>query len=172
MSNSRLNQLVAAANWISKPTALIGILALLGIAILTIANVLGRWLLNQPLIGIHDLFGLAIVIVVAACFPTGVMQRRHVSIKFLGLALGPKATRVLDSVAALVLAVFLAIIAWQVTVEAIEKTSSGEYTLVLKLLTGPVWWAASLILWISVPMQLVVFADIATRVDPQPTKDF
>ena len=161
MVSDIIERAAKVANWISKPSALIGVLGLLGVAVLTIANVIGRWLLDQPLIGIHDLFGLAVIIVVAACFPTGVMQRKHVAIRFLGAWLGPRVSRILDTFGAVFTVAFLAVVAWQVTTEAIEKMSSGEYTLVMKLATGPIWWVAGIVLWLSVPMQLVVIAGLA-----------
>ena len=170
MFSKNLQLAVDTATWISKPTALVGVLGLLGVAILTIANVLGRWLLDSPFIGIHDLFGLVVIFVVAACFPTGVMQRKHVAIRFLGAGLGPNATRILDSIDALTTAGFLALIAWQVSIEAVNKMSTGEYTLVMKLSTGPIWVIASIVLWVSVPMQLVVFLALAARkmtIDPE-----
>ena len=153
------------SNWISKPTAIVGLLALLSVAVLTIINVLARWLLDQPLVGVHDLYGLVIVVVVAACFPTGVMQRKHVAIRFLGPALGRNATRWLDTFGALMTMVLLGIIAWQVTDEALTKIETGEYTLVLKIATAPVWFAAAIILWISVPMQAVVTINTAADKD-------
>ena len=160
-----LRQAHRVANWISKPAALLGVLALLGVAGLTIANILGRWLLNAPIIGTHDLFGLVIIIVVAACFPTGVMQRKHVAIQFLGAGLGPKAGRAFDTFAAFLTAAFLAIIAWQLTIDAIDRMQSGEYTLVLKIATAPVWLVAAIAVWVSVPMQLVVTAMLATGLE-------
>ncbi|WP_281982490.1 TRAP transporter small permease [Thalassorhabdomicrobium marinisediminis] len=142
---------------ISKPTAIIGVAFLLVASGLTIADVVSRWVFSKPLIFVHDLFGLSIILVVAATFPTGVLQRKHVAIQFFGTWMGRHASRILDSFAALMTAVFLAVVAWQVTDVAMTKAEINDYTYVLRLPTAPVWWAAAIIIWISVPMQVVVF---------------
>lgn len=152
--------LLRAERWseaISKPTAIIGVAFLLAASGLTIADVFSRWVLGKPLIFIHDLFGLSIILVVAATFPTGVLQRKHVAIDFFGTWMGRRASRFLDSFAALMTAIFLAVVAWQVTEVAMTKAEINDYTYVLRIPTGPVWWFAALIIWTSVPMQIVVF---------------
>lgn len=157
MSDSLLIRAERWSEMISKPTAIIGVAFLLAASGLTIADVFSRWVFNKPLIFIHDLFGLSIILVVAATFPTGVLQRKHVAIQFFGTWLGRHASRVLDSLAALLTAVFLAVVAWQVTEVAMNKAAINDYTYVLRLPTAPVWWFAAIIIWISVPMQIVVF---------------
>lgn len=157
MSESLLLRAERLSIAISKPTAIIGVIFLLAASGLTIADVFSRWVLGKPLIFIHDLFGLSIILVVAATFPTGVLQRKHVAIQFFGTWLGRHASRVLDSFAALMTAIFLAVVAWQVTEVAITKGEINDYTYVLRIPTAPVWWFAAIIIWISVPMQIVVF---------------
>ena len=166
------NLLIRAERWsemISKPTAIIGVVFLLLASGLTITDVVSRWIFSKPLIFIHDLFGLSIILVVAATFPTGVLQRKHVAIQFFGTWLGRHASRVLDAFAALLTAVFLAVVAWQVTEVAINKASINDYTYVLRVPTAPVWWFAAIIIWISVPMQIVVF--LLQLLGHTPTKD-
>lgn len=157
MSESLLKRAERWSELISKPTAIIGVAFLLLASGLTIADVFSRWVFDKPLIFIHDLFGLSIILVVAATFPTGVLQRKHVAIQFFGTWLGRHGSRVLDSFAALMTAVFLALIAWQVTDVAMNKAATNDYTYVLRLPTAPVWWFAAIIIWVSVPMQIVVF---------------
>lgn len=152
--------LLRAERWseaISKPTAIVGVAFLLIASGLTIADVFSRWVFSKPLIFVHDLFGLSIILVVAATFPTGVLQRKHVAIEFFGSWLGRHASRVLDSLAALLTAIFLAVVAWQVTDVALSKAATNDYTYVLRLPTAPVWMFAAAIIWISVPMQVLVF---------------
>lgn len=157
MSDSLLLRAERWSEAISKPTAIVGVAFLLVASGLTIADVFSRWVFSKPLIFVHDLFGLSIILVVAATFPTGVLQRKHVAIQFFGTWVGRHASRVLDSLAALLTAVFLAVVAWQVTDVAMNKAAINDYTYVLRIPTAPVWWFAAIIIWISVPMQLVVF---------------
>jgi len=157
MSESLLLRAERLSEAVSKPTAIIGVIFLLAASGLTIADVVSRWAFGKPLIFIHDLFGLSIILVVAATFPTGVLQRKHVAIQFFGTWLGRHASRRLDAFAALMTAIFLAVVAWQVTLVAMDKAAINDFTYVLRLPTAPVWWFAAIIIWISVPMQVVVF---------------
>ncbi|WP_313137406.1 TRAP transporter small permease [Paracoccus jeotgali] len=157
MTNNLLLRVEKWSEAISKPTAIIGVAFLLLASGLTIADVVSRWLFGKPLIFVPDLFGLSIILVVAATFPTGVLQRKHVAIDFFGTWLGRHASRILDSLAALATALFLAVLAWQVTEVAISKAAENDYTYVMRLPTAPVWWLAAIIIWISVPMQFIVF---------------
>ncbi|WP_323037627.1 TRAP transporter small permease [Pararhodobacter sp.] len=155
---------------ISKPTAIIGVLGLLMIAIITILTVTARAVFNHPIVWGHDVASLIIIVVVATCFPTGVMLRKHVAIEFLGSALGPKGARVLDFFGALVTAFALTVLAWQMSVIADQETAYNSTTVVTRIPTGPVWWLASIIVWVSVPLQFVVTFQILTgkrRIEPK-----
>lgn len=147
---------------ISKPTAIIGVLGLFLIAVITIATVVARAVFNYPLIWGHDLASLIIIVVVATCFPTGVMLRKHVAIEFLGDGLGAKWYRRLDFFGALVTAIALAVLAWQMSVIADQETAYNSSTIVARIPTGPVWWLASILVWASVPLQFIVTFHILT----------
>lgn len=154
--SSFLNHLESLAIGISKPAALIGVLGLLMIAVITIATVVARSVFNAPLVWGHDVASLIIIVVVATCFPTGVMQRKHVAIEFLGAALGPRGERVLNTFAALITTIAMVVIAWQVTKLAGQEAAMRGSTIVARIPTAPVWWLAAGIVWLSVPMQLLV----------------
>jgi len=152
---------------LSRPTALIGILGLMLIALITVASVVARAVFNYPLIWAHDASSLLIIIIVATCFPTGVMLRKHVAIEFLGGALGSRAHRWLTAFGALVTSAALAVLAWQMTVIAGQETAGHASTVVARIPTGPLWWLAAVIVWVSVPMQgLVTLLIITGKVAP------
>lgn len=161
MSNT-VDRLYQLAKQISKPTAIIGVLGLLMIALITIVSVTARAVFSYPIIWGHDIASLIIIIVVATCFPTGVMLRKHVAIEFLGAGLGPKWAKRLDTFGALVTTIALGFVAWQMSVLAGQEVAYNTSTIVAQIPTGPVWWAAAIIVWVSVPMQLIVTLHIAT----------
>lgn len=156
---------------ISKPTAIVGVLGLLMIATVTIMSVVARAVFNAPLVWGHDLSTLIIIIVVATCFPTGVMLRKHIAIEFLGSALGPRGQRILDTLGALVTAVALTGLAWQMTVVASEETAYKTTTIVTRIPMWPVWWTAAALVWASVPLQLVVLLNVALGTRGQSSKE-
>ncbi|WP_417587978.1 TRAP transporter small permease [Pararhodobacter oceanensis] len=141
---------------LGKPTAVIGILGLMLIAVITILAVVARAVFNHPLVWSHDAASLIIIIVVASCFPTGVLQRKHIAIEFLGAALGQRANRWLTAFGAAVTTIALAGLAWQLTGFAIQETQGHGSTIVMRIPTGPVWWLAAIVVWAAVPMQILV----------------
>ncbi|WP_341864212.1 TRAP transporter small permease [Gymnodinialimonas sp. 57CJ19] len=156
---------------ISKPTAIIGILGLLAIACVTLASVTARAVFNSAIVWAHDAASLIIIIVVATCFPTGVLLRKHVAIEFLGGALGPRWTRILDTFGAVITTVALAVLAWQMTVIAGQEVAYNSTTTVARIPTGPVWWAAAIIVCVSVPMQVIVTLRIAAGTSTRDAKE-
>lgn len=160
--SSIIDRLHLLCTRISKPTAIIGVLGLFMIAIITIISVTAREVFSYPIIWGLDIAGLIIIIVVATCFPTGVMLRKHVAIEFLGAALGRKWTQRLDFFGALVTAIALTVLAWQMTVVAGQEVAYNTSTIVVRIPTGPVWWLAAVIVWVTVPMQFIVALYIAS----------
>ncbi len=166
-----IDRLQTLGEQISKPTAIIGVLGLLMIALVTIATVVARAVFNYPIIWGHDFATLVIIIVVATCFPTGVMLRKHVAIEFLGNALGGKWSRRLDFFGALVTSAALSVLAWRMTVIAQEETAYNTSTIVAQIPTGPVWWLAAILVWASVPLQFIVTLHIIAGSRPDAAKE-
>lgn len=160
--SSTIDRLHQLCTRISKPTAIIGVLGLFMIAAITIVSVVARAVFSYPIIWGHDIASLIIIIVVATCFPTGVMLRKHVAIEFLGAGLGPKWSQRLDFFGALVTAIALTFLAWQMTVIAGQEVAYNTSTIVARIPTGPVWWLAAIIVWVTVPMQFIVTLWIAS----------
>ena len=161
MSNT-IDRLYELAKQISKPTAIIGVLGLLMIALITIISVTARAVFSYPIIWGHDIASLIIVIVVASFFPTGVMLSKHVACEFLGSGLGPRWGKRLDTLGAFVTTIALGFVAWQMSVLAGQEMAYKTSTIVVRIPTGPVWWVAAIIVWISVPMQAIVTLHIAS----------
>jgi TRAP-type C4-dicarboxylate transport system permease small subunit len=146
----------------TRVLSIMGLLALMVLAFLTLANGLLRWLANQPIAGVVDVGALAIAIAVACCMPVALIEKSHITFR-LAASLSVTLGRILDLLAAIVVEVVLVLMAWQFWVYAGELVKSGERTYVLKLPAAPFWYAADLILWIAVPVQLVVIALEAGR---------
>ncbi len=137
---------------------------LLGIALLTMADVLLRWLFKAPIRGLMDLAALASAVILAAMFPALLAQRGNVTIRLLGSFAGPRASRILDSFGAVVTVVFFATMTWKYIEYSAEMTSANESTVVLRWLTGPWWWVVTAMIGTTAIVGLVVLArEIAGR---------
>jgi TRAP-type C4-dicarboxylate transport system permease small subunit len=156
-STNILARLERAALLGTRALSVVGLIALMILAFLTLANGLLRWAVNQPIAGVVDVGALAIAIAVCCCMPVALMERSHIAFR-LAAALSPRLGRVLDALAAIAVAVVLALMAYEFYLYAGTLVASGERTYVLKIPAAPFWYAAGVILWIAVAVQLVVVA--------------
>lgn len=145
-----------AARWL----ALIGLIGLVGLALITIADVLMRWLLNSPMDGVADLGRLIVAVVVSTFFPLALAERRHISIKFLGSAFGPRGRAWLEFFSALVTMVFFTVLLWELFKFTEELFESGETTWILGLPVAPWWTAATAFMFICLPIQSAVLVSV------------
>lgn len=154
---SILARLERAALASTRALSVLGLVALMILAFLTLANGLLRWLANQPIAGVVDVGALAIAIAVCCCMPVALMERSHITFRLVS-AMSPGVGRLLDALAAVAVAVVLALMAREFYAYAGSLVASGERTYVLKIPAAPFWYAADAILWIAVAVQLIVVA--------------
>ena len=105
---------------------------------------------TAPFIGLQDITGLLVVVVVAASLPACLANRGNIRIDMVGKLFGARVERALNAFGALCLLIFVALLAWQVLVYATEINSYGERTWVLRLPTAPAFFAAGLFLAVCV----------------------
>jgi len=141
----------------TRALSVVGLIALMGLATMTLADGLLRWLLNRPIEGVRDLGGLAIAVAIASCLPVVLSERGNITIR-LGASLDPLLGRVLDALAALAVAAILAAVAWQIWIYAAKLGHARETTFVLQIPVAPFWYGVDVILWFAVLVQLVVAA--------------
>jgi TRAP-type C4-dicarboxylate transport system permease small subunit len=157
-----LARLERAALLSTRFLSIVGLIALMILAFLTLANGLLRWAVNQPIAGVVDVGALAIAIAVCCCLPVALMERSHVSFRVVS-KLSPRLGRILDAAAAVAVAVVLALMTYEFWIYAQSLVASGERTYVLKLPAAPFWFAATATLAIAVLVQLVVVAAEVAR---------
>jgi TRAP-type transport system small permease protein len=146
----------------TRALSAIGLIALLILAGLTLADGLMRWLANQPIEGVRDVGALAIAVAVACCLPIGLAERSNITIRLaessLGARIGRPVGQALDVFAAMVVAIVMAVMSWQFFVYAGKIAHANETTWVLKIPRAPFWYAVTAILAIAVLVQLIVVA--------------
>ena len=141
---------------LTRLIAMIGLVCMVVLTLATIADVLGRWLFNHPIHGVHDLFKLVIALVVGSFFPATLIERHHISITFLGNALGERARHALNTLANSALLAFLIVMAWQLVLYVIDVRDAGETTWILQWSVAPWWGLATLCIMLCVPVQLFI----------------
>jgi TRAP-type C4-dicarboxylate transport system permease small subunit len=167
-SISPLARLERVALLSTRALSVVGLFALMVLASITLANGLMRWLANQPIAGVVDVGALAVAIAVSCCIPVSLMERSHISFRVVS-SMSPGVGRALDVLADIAVAAVLAGMAWQFWVYAGELVATGERTYVLKIPAAPFWYAADVILWVALAVQLIVVAlDVSYLVSGRP----
>lgn len=134
--------------------ALIGLIVITGA---TLLDVLLRFLFNSPLYGLNDVISLAMPVVISGCFPAGLALRSNICIRFLGDALGQRAALWFEVFGDLMLTVFVAVIAWQVTIYAGELGS--RETPLLGWPVQPTWYVVSVMVGLAIAVGVVHLID-------------
>jgi TRAP-type C4-dicarboxylate transport system permease small subunit len=147
----------------TRALSVVGLVALMGLATMTLADGLLRWLANRPIEGVRDLGGLAVAVAIACCIPVRLVERGNIAIR-LGSMVHPLLGKLLDAIAALVVTVILALAAWQFWLYAAKLARAHETTFVLQIPIAPFWFGVDAILWLAVAVQLIVAARDWARV--------
>ena len=159
------------AGW-SRNIAVVGVLALLVIAALTLADVLLRWIANAPIRGLNDILMVSAPVVIAACFPLVIARRENIAIRMLGGAVGVRAGLWLDVFGSLALLAFVTLVGWQLIVYTVELGRASRTTWQLLIPVAPFWTIATSLVLLCIPAQAAALAsDIARAVAGTPRRN-
>ncbi len=148
-----------------------GLLALTILAIVTMLDIAGRELFRTPIDGFSDIADLIVIFAAASCFPISLIERHHVSVRFVG-KLNWRLREILDLLGhTLTLGVFT-LMAWQVAHYANDVFQSGQTTWLIRIPIWPLWFLTSAIIALCVPAQALVVIHQARRaMSPVPLAD-
>ncbi len=145
--------------------AFFGLILLLILTLFILSDVIMRGLFNAPYAGVLDISQLLLPVIVSTCFPIAVLQRRHVTIRFLGKALGPRGEIWLECFGSLVFLLFLILVTWQFILHTADMQAAGEHTWVIQFAMAPWWWVTTAMMTSCVPLQgLIVLSDFVKAV--------
>jgi TRAP-type C4-dicarboxylate transport system permease small subunit len=151
---------MARIDWASKilarALAALGLGALLCFAAMAIADGLLRFFFARPIDAVRDAGALVAAFAVACCLPVAIVERSNITIRFLSSIAGPRAGRIADVAAAILVEIILILMTWQFLVFANQARLTGTATWMLRIPAAPVWAAVALILGISALLQIVV----------------
>ncbi len=156
----------------SRWVGLCCLLLLLLLSLFILGEIMMRWLLNTPYEGVGDISRLLLPIIVSSCFPIGLLQHRHVTIRLLGRTLGPHWEAWFNLFGGIALLLFFALVAWQFTLYTVELAAVGEHTWVIQIPMAPWWWVTTCVMASCVPLQgLLVISnfirDVTDRESPR-----
>lgn len=141
--------LAAVTRW----TVIVGFSGLLFIAALTMIDAILRYLSAPRIPGFGDIGEVVFALVIASCFPAGLLREQNIRITLLVDRLGPRLrawTEVLG--AALTLVVF-AFIAVQFVFMTMDLQAAGRTTSTVRLPVAPWWWLTTIVMLSTLPVQ-------------------
>lgn len=141
----------------ARRIAFVGVLGMLAIAILTVADVLLRWLFSESVPGFNEILEMSIAVAIAATLPAGVAGRVNLTIDILGPRFGVRGLAWLKATGALSLLVFYFFLAWRVGVTASELSARNARTVYLEFPQAPFIWTIAGLMVISTIAQLVAY---------------
>jgi TRAP-type C4-dicarboxylate transport system permease small subunit len=144
------------AKLLAQALAVLGLGALLCFALMTMADGLLRFFFARPIDAVRDVGGLVAAFAVACCIPVAIVERSNITIRFLSGLLGPRAGRIADTAAAILVEIVLILMTWQFVLFAKQAQATGTATWMLRIPAAPVWAAVATILGISALLQVVV----------------
>lgn len=126
--------------WESRIDAVLGVASsvlLLGMMVLTFADVVGRYLLNRPIRGAFEVTELALLVLIFAGLPLVSHADEHVTMDFIDRMLPPAGQRALVRLVHAFCAAIMFFLTWQIWIKAGKISGYGDTTDVLRIAVGP-----------------------------------
>jgi len=141
----------------TEAIALIGFSGLGLIAVLTFYDGAARYLGFPRVAGFSDYAQVSYPVVIASCFPALLLRGHNITIRFLGRALGLRATGWLETFGALLTLIFFAVIVWQFVLLTADFQANSRTTRTVEMPIAPWWWATTALMALTLPVQAYVF---------------
>lgn len=113
-----------------------------GLALMTVASIAGRALWSQPIPGDVELMQMGIALCISLCLPWCQLHGSNIIVDFFTQSLPQRATRALDGVGTLLLALMCALLSLRTAAGAIAVNAADEQTMIIGL---PMWWAYAML---------------------------
>jgi TRAP-type C4-dicarboxylate transport system permease small subunit len=140
-------------------------ITLFSMMILTVVDVIGRYILNAPLHGAYELTEVLLALVVFGAAPLVTRRGTHVTTALFDDRMGPGVRRVRDASVGVFCAGLCAVLAWRLWVQADAAAAMGQGTALLDVPVAPVIYFMAVMSAACVP--LFVVAVLAPMPAPQ-----
>nr|WP_297266592.1 TRAP transporter large permease subunit [Mesorhizobium sp.] len=153
-----LERLDVLALALTERIAALGVLGILGIGIVTVADVLLRTLFNDPIDGLNEITSPLLAIGVAACLPAGAAGRVDITIDLAQNIVGRTAFAWLRVLGAATLLLFMTIVTVRLGLNAERMIELGRTSSILSFPIGALLMAVTGVFALTLPIQLLQVA--------------
>ncbi len=148
---------------LTRPIAFIGVIGMLVVSGVTIADVLSRWLLGSSIAATNEVISMTFAVAVAACIPAGLAQGVNLKVDLLEAHLRGRFKNWLGAIGGLLLALLFVILAWRVGVYAADLHAQNRITVILGWPQWPFMYGAAVLFALGVVVQVVVSLNAIRR---------
>lgn len=124
-------------DWLCRLFAIGGGGMLILMALMSLGSIVGRTFFDKPILGDYELVEMMSAVAVSMSLPFCQMIGGHIIVDFFTTAAPPRVNRVLDILAALLLALAGFVFAWRTWLGLVDLRDSGDASMLLNL---PTWW--------------------------------
>ena len=140
----------------TRTVAIIGFCGLVVMALLITWDGAARYLDLPRITGFSDYGEVVYPLVIASCFPAGLLRQTNVTVRVFGAIGGPRLNAALELFGAVVTLAFFAILVWQFVLLAGQYGDGGRTTRTIGLPLAPWFWGCVAIMALCVPVQVYV----------------
>ena len=141
--------------WLDRALGAAAAVLLLGLMMITTADVIGRYIFNRPLRGAFEITELLLLTLVFAGLPLVSRADEHVTLDFIDNLLGKRGRRLLRRVVDLACGLIILGLAWRVWIKAGKIAGYGDTTDVLRIPVGPFVYFMALMVLVTAVVHLV-----------------
>lgn len=145
-----------ARRWLRLATAVLCGAFLVALTLVTVADVIGRYLLSSPLPGAAEYTEILLMAIVFMGLPAVCLDDGHISVDLLTASLRGVAAKVQLNLGRLVVSVVLGLVSWQLWKHGAQLESYNEVTVYLRAPLGPFARATAVIAGISAIITFVM----------------
>ncbi len=141
---------------ITQTVAIVGFCGLVVMALLIFYDGVARTVNAPRISGFSDFGEFIFPLVIASCFPAGLLRQTNVTVRVLGNLFPGRFNASLELFASLVTLAFFAVLVWQFIDLSANYTEAGRTTRTIHIPLGPFWWITTAIMAICIPVQVYV----------------
>lgn len=134
--------------------AILGLASLIFISFMMVCNALLRKFLNIYTQGLNDILLMLSVFSIAATAPIMVLKKSSIIVRLVDSFLSPRAIKIVDFIGGTFLAIFLGILALQMSFYSLEQMQNSVTTWGIHLPIWPLWGFTSFMLWFAFIIQI------------------
>jgi TRAP-type C4-dicarboxylate transport system permease small subunit len=141
---------------ITQNVAIVGFCGLVVMALLITWDGMARYLNAPRISGFADYGEVVFPLVIASCFPAGLLRQTNVTVRVIGTAAGGRVNAALELFGAIVTLAFFGLLIWQFIHLADQYQSGGRTTRTIGIPLAPWWYATIAVMALCVPVQAYV----------------